>query len=71
MGNSNTDQHQSMYKPIFHVLTEPKSLQQLAMQTLCKHHTALPWKCLPRKLTKLLDIQETEFVGETSDITTE
>ena len=78
LGNSNMDPHQSMYKNIFHVLIEPKSLQQLAMQKICKHHTVLPWKRLPRKLTMLLDIhwdqeqqmlvksdtQETADVGE-------
>ena len=45
---------------IFHVLTEPKSLQQLAVQNIHTNHTLLPWKSLPRKLTVLLDIQETE-----------
>ena len=63
--------NQSVYKPIFHVLIEPKSLQQLAMQKICKHHTVLPWKYLPKKLTMLLDIQETEDTGEISNDTTE
>ena len=49
----------TMYKTTFHILMEPKSLKQLAMQNICKHHTVLPWKCLPRKLKVLLDIQET------------
>ena len=65
------DQHQSTSRTIFHVLMEPKSLLQLTMQTICKNHTVLPWKSLPRKLTVLLDIQETEDTGEASDLTTE
>ena len=73
LGNGNMDPCQSMYKPIFHVLIEPKSLQQLAMQKICKHHTVLPWKCLPRKLTMLLDIQEQQMlvksdIQETADV---
>ena len=71
LANDNMEPHQSVYKPIFHVLTEPKSLQQLAMQKIYKHHTVLPWKCLPRKLTVLLDIQETQDADEVSDIKTE
>ena len=58
--------HQARYKSIVHVLTEPKSLQQLAMQRICKHHTVLPWKHLPRKLRVLLDIQEIEDVCKVS-----
>ena len=33
----------------FCIMLEPKSLQQLAMQTIYKHHKALPWQCLPKK----------------------
>ena len=52
---------------IFHVLTEPKSLQQLAVQNIHTNHTLLPWKSLPRKLIVLLDVQETEDAGGVSD----
>ena len=67
-GIDNSDRHQSMKKFIFHLLTEPKSLQQLAVQKIRKHPTVLPWKCLPRKLTVLLDIQEVEAPSEVSDL---
>ena len=60
VGNYAMDRHQSMCTTTFHVLTEPKSLKQLAMQKIYKHHTDLPWKNLPRKLTVLLDIQTEE-----------
>ena len=63
--------NQSMYQTTLLVLIEPKSLQQLAMQKIYKHHTVLPWKCLPRKLTVLLDIQETQDADEASYFKTE
>ena len=65
------DQHESVYKSIFYILTELKSLQQLAMQKIHKHHTVLPWKYLPKKLTVLLHIRETQDANEISDVTTE
>ena len=71
LGIDYMDQHESVYKPIFFILTELKSLQQLAMQKIHKHHTVLPWKYLLKKLTVLLDIQETEDTSEISDVTTE
>ena len=61
----------TMYQSTFHIWMEPKSLQQLAMQNICKHHTVLPWKCLPRKLTVLLDIQETVDADKVSNFTPE
>ena len=69
IGGLDESQYQSMCSIIFHVpvLTKPKSLQQLAMQKIYKHNTVLPWKYLPRKLTALLDIQETEDTGDVSD----
>ena len=42
-------QYRTMHSIIFHVLTEPKSLQQLALQKICKHHTVLPWRESPEK----------------------
>ena len=68
LSTKSMDQSQSIHKTTFQILTEPKSLQQLAMQKIYKHHTVLPWKCLPRKLTVLLDIQETEDADEASDL---
>ena len=37
-----------------HVMMEPKSLQQLAIQTVYKNKTALPCEVLPKKLRSLL-----------------
>ena len=37
----------------FYVRLEPKSLQQLSLQTVWRHYSALHWKCLPSKLIKL------------------
>ena len=43
-------------KDIFHVMLEPKRLQQLAMKTVYKNRRELPWKkCLPKKLINLMD----------------
>ena len=51
-------------KDILHVLLEPKTLQQLAMKTVYKYRTELPWKkCLPRKLTSLM-ITDIEYDAE-------
>ena len=61
----------TMYKTTFHILLEPKSMKQLAMQNVYKHHTLLPWKCLPRKLKVLLDIQETGDADKVSNFTPE
>ena len=65
--NSKRDQNQCT---IFHVSMEPKRLLQLAMQMIYKHHTSLPWNCLPRSLIMLLDIYEIEDPGEVYDFTT-
>ena len=46
----------------FHIMLEPRSLQQLAMQTICTHHSSLPWNCLPKKLSKLLGISTGEAI---------
>lgn len=40
----------------FHIMLEPRSLQQLAMQTIYTHHNSLPWEYLPKKLIALLGI---------------
>ena len=44
----------SDYTTIFHVKLEPKSLQQVAMQTIFAHRTQLPWKDLPKMLREKL-----------------
>ena len=40
---------------VFHLMLEPRSLQQLAMQTIDKHQRVLHWKSLPSKLIARLD----------------
>ena len=44
----------------FHVMFEPKSLQQLAMRTIYTYRTVLPWRSLPNKLSVPLEIGENE-----------
>ena len=42
-------------KDAFHVMLEPKSLQQVALKTVHEHQAKLPWKMrLPRQLIKLM-----------------
>ena len=41
------------------VMLEPKSLQQLAMKTVHKHHTKLPLRYLPMRMITLLGLSET------------
>ena len=48
------------YNITFHVMFEPKSLQQLAMQTLYTYRTVLPWTSLPNKLIARLEISDHE-----------
>ena len=40
--------------PMCKVMLEPKSLQQLSIQTVYKHQHQLPWMDLPKKLIKLM-----------------
>ena len=42
---------------IFHVMLEPKLLQQLAMQIIYKHLGEQPWELLPVKLISLLGVK--------------
>ena len=44
------------YNEVFHVMLEPKSLQQLAIQIIHKHQDEIPWDILPSKLISLLGI---------------
>ena len=48
------------YAATFDMMLEPRSLQQLAMQTIFKHKDVLPWKHLPKTLTTRLGITENE-----------
>ena len=48
------------YPNTFQVMLEPRSLQQMAMKTIYKHRTELPWKYLPPKLIARLGIFQTE-----------
>ena len=45
-----------VYNNAFHVMLEPKCLQQLAMQIIHRHQDELPWNCLPGRLISLLGI---------------
>ena len=45
-----------VYENVFHVMLEPKCLQQLTMQKIHRHQDELPWNCLPVKLISLLGI---------------
>ena len=48
------------YTPTFHVILEPKSLQQLAMKIIYNKQDVLPWKCLPSKLIAQLNLSRNE-----------
>ena len=45
-----------VYNNAFHVMLEPKCLQQLAMQIIYKNQDTVPWKFLPAKLISRLGI---------------
>ena len=51
---------EGMSTPFFHVMLEPKTLQQLAMKILYKNRTQLPWKSLPSTLKLRMINDETE-----------
>ena len=57
----------SWYKTVFHMIVEPKSLQHLTLQIICKHKTVLPWQCLPNSLVHLLNVQETAEVDDNNN----
>ena len=53
----------AVHKDTFHVMLEPKSLQQLALQIVHKLQAELPWKMrLPKQLIKLI-AADTENIG--------
>ena len=60
-GRHDTDNN--TYSTVFHVMLEPKSLQQLAMKIIYKHGDVLPWQYLPQKLIDVLGIPEPEGSG--------
>ena len=65
-GDEDEDDDES-FNMIFHVMLEPKSLQQQAMKIVHKHRNVLPWKqCLPPKLTAAIDVPED--AGNASDV---
>ena len=55
-GGSYSSEETVTHIDIFHVMFEPKYLQQLAMQTVFKHRAELPLMSLPKKLCKCMDI---------------
>ena len=57
-GTIDTAESYDNYTATFTVMLEPKTLQQLAIQTTYKHRDDLPLKYLPRKLTNLLGISK-------------
>ena len=46
------------HRSTFHVMLEPKSLQQLAMRIIYTNQNVLSWKCLPSKLVAQLGLVE-------------
>ena len=58
--NGYSQYNPAVYKPTFDLNLGPKTLQQLAMKTVCKHKTVLEWKCLPTKLTAQLGLSGTK-----------
>ena len=55
--NGKVDQN-ATYTTTFRIKLEPKSLQQLAMQSVYNHHDILPWQFLPEKLIGLLHLSK-------------
>ena len=49
----------------FHVILEPRSLQQLAMKLIYNLRDVIPWQRLPRKLISQLGLSEYENVIRT------
>ena len=55
-GDTNVTDTDDAYNYVFHVMLEPKCLQQLAMQIIHRHQDELPCSRLPMKLISLLGI---------------
>ena len=60
VGGNDISDEDITYTATFHVMLEPRSLQQLTMQTIFKHKDVLSWKRLPKKLMTHLGITESE-----------
>ena len=50
---------QNVCNPIYSVMLDPKSLQQLAMKTIHRHREILPWNSLPSSLKNIMRNTET------------
>ena len=59
-GGKDPRESSDVYATTFHVMLAPKSLQQLAMQSIFKHRSVLRWKYLPQKLKTRLGLTESE-----------
>ena len=59
-GGKDPQERYDDYATMFHVMLAPKSLQQLAMQSVFMHRNVLPWKWLPPKLHTRLGLTESE-----------
>ena len=53
-GVTDLDDGYEVQSNIFHVMLEPKCLQQVAMKIIYKYRDQLPWKLLPPKLISKL-----------------
>ena len=53
-------EHCKTYGTTFHIMLEPRTLQQLAMQTIYAHRRSIPWKHLPPKLIARFGFSENE-----------
>ena len=56
IGGATSSVGRGEYKTHFPIMLGPRSLQQMAIQTIYTHHSSLPWKGLPKKLITLLGI---------------
>ena len=59
-GKKDPQESYDHYTTTFHIMLAPKSLQQLAMQSVFKHRNVLPWKCLPKMLKTCLGLTGSE-----------
>ena len=65
------DSSNMIWTPVCNVMLEPKSLQQLAMKTVHRYRGQLPWKCLPKKLIKLMEYGSKDHTTDAQDSPTE
>ena len=55
---TSTEGYDAGHRFTFHVMLEPKSLQQLAAKVIYNQRDIISWKCLPRKLISQLGLTE-------------